>query len=353
MEDRFAGEVLWHRVGASRWNAAALGAHRTGGGLSNRPRKVVAALRSYGNAPGALTADVVGPNGESAAVPLHPDATRHGGWLAKFPARVPGTYEVKVSPGGAYGGDDRIRITLPPEADVALDWNLPTFSRPPGLGQAAGADRILVTPLDALNGRLPHRRTVAVYPGWARGGKPREIGPFRQIDALLEGLDFDVFEANAPTPTTDMPEETTAVLRPSSAPAGTGWVAIRDVPRAAIVPAPQRGAGRDIEAMSLLLFLNAIRWVADTDGQPALDTVWLDHDGRVVPNAAFESDTRVQPGRSPDYANLTLNAPAYPPAAAGTEEFRRRFAGWLLVAALCVLGLERVVGLVWRRRETG
>ena len=165
---------------------------------------------------------------------------------------------------------------------------------------------------------------------------------------ILDGVSFDVLEAMAPQPVNPQSAHPlNSVVRPE---AGDGvWVAIRENPRGAIVPAPVNSANQDVSRLSKLIFYNALAWVADGAATQSLPLRYETADGKVIPNARAESNTARQlaaPG------NLALLQE--PPVAPALDDGEARttfglWAPWVFLAVLCVMLLERLVGLIWSR----
>ncbi len=371
----FPGLLLWHQIGQPVPNTAISGARLKGGGLVGEVAEVEIAIQTYGADPGEIVLSVLRDG-----APLRPrlvrDPSRSGGWLAAVPAEDGGRLDISVAPEGAFKGDDRITLDIPDMSGLHVDWRLDTPSpilglsgRALGEGSVDGTRSILVVPYGDAS--FDHDGPIlALYPGWqAREGAT--IGPFVQDHPLLAGLDFDVFEANAPATALELPEGAAMVIRPSGASESAFWIAARDGPRIAVVPEPLRTGDANRRNMSILLFLNALAWVAAEDAQSPLFVSYLGPNVEPFPNPLMESDTAAAATRLPDYALFEMAPEALPRDAgsAGTDgntldeatagpqpgpaviDPVKPIAAWLIAATLVLILAERSFGLIWTRRR--
>jgi hypothetical protein len=354
----FNGHLMWQQVGAARDNLAIWSVDVAAATLRQTIPMIDIRVASFGTMPGSVTVEVVGPNGTS-AVAMRRDETRAGGWRADVAFEGAGTYRVRLLDGGALLVDDTVEFELGAVDRVAVDWRLDTITRPSALLQVGEGDTtIMVAPYQGVDMVLPEGPFVLVYDGWANpaGGQLKIIGPFMRDHPILAGVNFDVLERVAPRPV-GLGEGLglAHVIRPDTG-AGT-WVGVRDVARdgarGAIVPLAFAPPNEDISGLSRLMFYNALSWVGEGHSAAVARLRYVDDNGATVPNARAESNTarglsdsaslsllrdpvRVAEASDPS-GPITRNSPTTP---------------WLIGAAMMLILLERLFGLIWNRRGT-
>ncbi len=341
-ETDFGGRVCWLQVGPPKANRALESATLMGGVLGGAQAELQVSVQTYGDdSKPDLT--ITGPSG-SMRPALFADPARPGGWLARIPAE-PGRYDLRLPDGGALAIDDRISLSVPPRDALALDWQLPGGS-PPGLviGNEPGARRITVK-RHQPGAALPAGPFLALYQ--PSGPSGQQIGPFMHDHPLLQGLDFDVFEAVAAAPL-GLTDDLVPVLRPEGG--DSAWVAIRQAPRGVLVPAAAVSEEADRQAIATLLFFNALRWLAEEEGTN-LSLRHLGPTGDEVVNPLAESDTARS--LAPISSCQALATPVQVALASSASDERESSVPLALAIASALLLLERLLGLSWRREVSG
>lgn len=341
------GHVIWHQVGTPEDNLAIADIALRAGTLRDIAPEITLQVTSFGARPATVDAIIQIPTGRNQFA-LRRDAAHEGGWIVALPFTGPGEYVITLTDGGALSLDDTVRFILGPLDRVAVDWQLPGIRRPAVFAQP-GDDMTAITiaPYAGPNAALPDGPFVLTYAGWP-GGASTEIGPYMRDHPVLAGLNFDVFESNAPA--AQIVGETqplNSVIRPNAMD-GT-WVAVRDSPRGVIVPQPANNTA-NIDAMSRLMFYNAIFWVAQ-DAAPAAPAFAYLNAGQTVPDATAESNTARTLGAPPSYA--LLREPPLAETARQSGEDSRTWTPWIIALALLVMLAERTFGLDWSRRRAG
>ena len=343
----FDGHVIWQQVGAPSPNLAIWEVVVNTGTLRSGDPSLVLRVAEFGNSPSKPIASMSHPSGQT-DLAMIPDPARENGWEIEFPFMGAGNYAFTINDIGGLSTDNRVAFELGEIGDIAIDWRLSEPSRPGFLGDPAdNTETIFVANYDLASAELPNDPFVLTYSGW-NGARPQNIGAFMRDHPILDGVNFDVLEAMAPQPVNPQSAHPlNSVVRPE---AGDGvWVAIRENPRGAIVPAPVNSANQDVSRLSKLIFYNALAWVADGAATQSLPLRYETADGKVIPNARAESNTARQlaaPG------NLALLQE--PPVAPALDDGEARttfglWAPWVFLAVLCVMLLERLVGLIWSR----
>lgn len=355
-QNAFNGHLMWQQVGAARDNLAIWSTDVASATLRQTKPMIDIRVASFGTMPASATLEIEGPNGTS-AVAMRRDETRAGGWRADVAFEGAGTYSARVLEGGALLVDDKVELELGPVDRVAVDWRLESIARPLALLQEEGGDTtIVVAHYQGAAMVLPEGPFVLVYDGWANaaGGLRQSIGPFMRDHPILAGVNFDVLERVAPI-SVDLGEGLglAHVIRPNIG--SETWVGVRDTQReaarGAIVPLAFATQNEDISGLSRLMFYNALSWVAEGHAGGVAQLRYVDENGETVPNARAESNTarglsdsaslsllrhpiRVS-GTGDPSGPVTRNSPATP---------------WLVAAAMMLILLERLLGLVWKRR---
>jgi hypothetical protein len=352
-QDAFNGHLMWQQVGTARDNLAIWSLDVAAATLRQATPMIDIRAVSFGTMPGSVIVEVEGPTGTS-TVAMRRDETRVGGWRVDVAFEGAGTYLVRLLDGGALFVDDTVELELGPVDRVAVDWRLDTITRPSALLQVGSGDTtIIVAPYQGADMVLPEGPFVLVYDGWANAavGQRQTIGPFMRDHSILAGVNFDVLERVAPIPV-GLGEGLglAHVIRPDAG-AGT-WVGVRDTQReparGAIVPLAFATPNEDISGLSRLMFYNALSWVAEGHSGSVARLRYVDEDGATVPNARAESNTarglsdiaslsslrnpvRVEVAGDPS-GPVARNSPATP---------------WLIGAAMILILLERLFGLIW------
>ncbi|MBT6099500.1 MAG: hypothetical protein HOH05_14215 [Marinovum sp.] len=354
----FNGHLIWQQVGVARDNLAIWSVDVVAATLRETKPMIDIRVASFGTMPGAVTAEVEGPNGVS-AVGMRRDETRAVGWRADVAFDGAGTYRVRLLDGGALLVDDAVEFELGAVDRVTVDWRLDTITRPSALMQMGKEDTtIVVAAYQGVDMVLPDGPFVLVYDGWvnAAGGTRQTIGPFMRDHPILAGVNFDVLERVAPRPVGLAEGLGLAhVIRPD---AGTGtWVGVRDTlldgSRGAIVPLTFAPPNEDISGLSRLMFYNALSWVAEGHSAAVAHLRYVDQNGATVPNARAESNTARVLSDSGSLSSLR-DPVWFAVAGDPTDPIIRNSPAtpWLIFFAMMLILLERLFGLIWNPRGT-
>jgi hypothetical protein len=334
------GSLIWIDVSQVRSNVGIASLSSLGSALEAASTLVVE-IAGYGAPPGALTLSVETQVGQEIYTV---DTTGRPPW--RIPIGLPSEEAVlTLTPGGAYGGDDRVRVRLGAAQRLLVDWRLSDIPMPslPGWlavvsGEMADLRVMEVSATETGSLGILDIPTVFVYPGlWSADTAPsgEGLGVFIERNPLLLDVNLDVLELSA-RPFPEMDPTMTPILRDAQ---GAPIVAFGAAPRRVVIPGPVAEPDAQVSALSLTLLFNALRWVQDTD----TSDVVLQHlapDGIVIENALFESNTFETPGSIGSLEALALSegethpAPLWP---------------WFVFAATLILLAERVFGVAWRR----
>jgi len=280
-------------------------------------------LRRWGDVPSNLVVSVRGPGGETRDYPVtawNPDDTAQ----VAIQALSPGEYQLRLHPGGAYGGYDRLRLALPAGETLAVDWRLADA----GLPQQLGWQQQTSKPLLRVAREQPSSDAASLWLGdaWVRSGNA-SVARFVSRHPLLEGVDLDNLEPRLPAATA-LPKEYQPVLADAE---GRAWVATAEQPRRVYLPAPPTSDTEQGSEQTHLLFFNALRWLLrGLASHP--EQQHIDAHGRVLNIAADEGESSHDPHSSGTPVVLlerqvaATEAPHWP---------------WALLAAVCLLALER------------
>ena len=329
--DSDGAPVAWLRVGQPKPNASVLHVSADTGGLVRRPQRIHVDVAS--DPPLRETrVSVIGPDGETLTTDEVETDAEDVRRLA-FAPDVAGTYYVTLSDGGAYAGDDRVRVRLEFGGRLRVAWQVPT-SMPnlPGWEESqVGAPDLLVAPLSASGSAPLSLRTVGAY----RPEAGARVGFFIEEHPLIDGVSLDVFEHHAPQPVNDLPEGYKAVL---TAMDGAPWIAVREQPRSVIVPDLATSGSESVRNLSTTVFFNALRWLMHRETR-LLESAWLTPEGEVIEDGRNEATpaakeaTTEPPPINPVWRSGQRKEPLWP---------------WLVLAAILMALIERALTL-WHR----
>ncbi|UXX83803.1 hypothetical protein [Roseovarius pelagicus] len=346
-EARHAGYLVWYQIGEPADNLAIWDVRVNLGALHNRAPELVVEVAGFGVGPGDVTVAVEGPGGRS-EVALRRDEERIGGWIGVVPYAGSGRYQLKVVKGGALALDDHVEMILGDVERVAVDWRLANMARPGAFAPPTpDASAIVVAPYGGPGLALPKGPFVLTYAGWPNpSGAGNTIGPFMQDHPVLNGVNFDVLETNAPR-AIRAPDGFRSIIRPDAS--GDVWLAERQSPRGVIVPDPSAQGSPDVRALARLMFYNALSWVAQEAIPAAPVLQYVTMDGEPIAEARAESDTARALAPAPTLA--ALDEPPLVDAVPPDENRanRLRWEPWLFAFGLLLLLAERAGGLVWGR----
>lgn len=351
-DDIYAGHLIWYQVGGPADNVAIQDVQVQTGGLRGREPHLQIEVNHFGTAPNDLRIDVEHPLGRS-EVSLSRDAERSSRWSAAFPIGQVGTFTLTLTDGGAFAGDDRVTVHVGPIVTAPVDWQLTEVPRPSGfsLPGRSGAT-ILVASYPGRNEALPSNNFVLTYDGWPSPSDSVRIGPFMHNHPILDSVNFDALEQTPPRGVVVSEyQQLHNVVQADEVNRLRTWVAVRDSPRGAIVPKPEFGGGQNREALSLLLFFNALKWVADSFELPPPKLQWQDSNGHTFHRALAESDTARPLAESPSLA-LLREPPRSGLHNASEDQQSGSWAAWLILLALAIMVVERVIGPVWASERT-
>lgn len=339
-------KLIWHQVGEPRPNLAITGARRAGRGLLDDRQGIEVLITVYGDTEAMPSLDVIGPDGP-VRVQIESDPLAENRMIAYFDATTAGRYRAKLPGGDAFDLDDRIAFFVSAEPPLRVDWQATVGARPSWLPATERSSEANLRVLDVAFLSTPEADAIGpaifLFDGFLDRTAPGTIGPFMSGHRLLDGVNFDVFEEVPPGPIPEVPPEVLrtfeSVIQGERAP--QPWVAARENPRQVILPMPPATAGDgDAARIGWIMFANALRWM--DEAQPnAITPVWQDAEGRSVLGAFLESGTARPLAEAPLYDGFlddggdlaTTSMPVWP---------------WLLALAALLLGLERLMGLVWR-----
>lgn len=342
--------VLWRDIGEPVENVGVVDVRQRGDGLFGSTPVIDVTVAAYGSGP--ARADIAVQNG--AGVSVAGEALQWeqpGRQQFSFIPPAAGQYHIQLSPGGSYGYDDDITISVGEMQQVRVDWKLPERSLVQQLGWIDdGADpHVRVAPYPAAIDGAP---TLLVGDGYGSGSRAAEIDFFLEASPLLSDLNFDVAE-RLPINGVTLPPD--SLLRPvltvaSGAGEGQGgvWLAASEEPLAAYVPGLPGDAGdANLYAFSTTVFFNALRWLLQERTPPPLFTL-------TTPEEPLPDGARL--ALHPGEGNTALPAVSegqwddIQPAAAGEAE-SPLWPIWLALAALFFTlerGLASLGGPRWR-----
>lgn len=343
----FDGPVVWWQIGDPLENVALEEVRLSGGGLTGATPTIDISARKYGGEGTppklALTKDAT-----RVEIEMTPDISREHGWTAALPYPGAGTLSVELVDGGAFDGDDRLRVTLPALDRLSVDWQLPDLPRPAAFDQGGQTD-LLVARFNPASNIPADRPVILLYDGWERPSTSADIGAFIQDHPLLELVNFDVLEPRLPLGLTTLPDGFEAVLLDNSQ-GGRAIIAARTAPPGVLAPAPSF-ADPDTRALSLTLLGNALGFALAPGGEPSTaatrpHTVRLAASGDEIRDPLHESDTNRALTEAPDLAPLSSAARAQ--TSARLKERDINWVPWLMLLAALALLAERAVSLRWR-----
>ena len=235
--------------------------------FGGRMDAVAVEVTAYGPPPGRTQLEVLDDAGravDTADVEWPPD----GPWRYQLPAPKAGSYRLKISPGGAYAGDDEATIEVPEGSELRVDWRLRSTEWLDRFGWSRTAqDPDLVVTAPGVD--LPEGPVLIAGERYGRG-REGEIAFFEPDSELLDGLNFDVAE-EARILGVELPEGFEPVLAGSLD--GDVWVARRDEPRGVYLPGLPTGGDDPLGRFSATLFVQSLRWLLSQTPPPPLFTL--------------------------------------------------------------------------------
>ena len=263
-------QIIWQDLGLETANVGLNNIQATRNPLTGLVDDVRLEIVAFGTPPPETAVQVTGPSGERF---LEETFGWEGGnaWRGSFTPEGPGLYEIELSPGGAYPYDDQAIIEIGQAENVVVDWEFSDRNLPESLGWTVSTAQphLRIAPYGVALDETP---TLLVGGGYlSEGVAPSEIGDFYETSPILTDLNFDVVETlglrGAPLP---LPSGFIPVLRGTN---DSVWLAQRENPPAAYVPGLPTATSDNLEAFSVTVFFNAVRWLLQTRPLPSLYTL--------------------------------------------------------------------------------
>lgn len=260
---------IWRDVGRPVANAGLSSIEALRDPFGGRVDAVAVELAAYGPPPEGARLEVFG----SAGGPVESrDVEWTGGGRRRLELSLPGAgrYRLRLTPGGAYAGDDEAVIDVAEGDRLRVDWRLPSrqwVDRFGWLGTTSEADLVVLPP-----GFDPPEELPVLVVGDQYGRGPvGEIGFFAPDSPLTDALSFDVAE-EARILGVAAPRGFEPVLTGASLDRDV-WVARRDEPRGVYVPGLPTGGDDPLGRFSAALFAQSLRWLLRATPAPPLYTL--------------------------------------------------------------------------------
>ncbi len=272
--DQEAIHVVWQDVGSKVNNIGFTTIQTSRNPLTGLIRDVNVEVTAYGRPPANSRVQITGPNNapvKEGTLNWQEDNT----WRGSFKPNIPGRYQMRVSPGGAYQYDDTAVIDVGDEQKIRVNWQLGDrrLLRQLGWVEDRTNPHLVVTSLLTQKRDIP---TLVIGRGYGRRGKGRvEIRDFIEKSPLLEDVNLDAVESLG-LDGIELPEGFSPVLRGTD---GKVWLALQDDPVSpcAYVPGLPTGTDDLLGRFSATVFFNAFRWLLKERTLPPLYTLTAPH----------------------------------------------------------------------------
>lgn len=314
--------------------------------LTGEISEVQVVVAAYGTkAPATLVRLVRDGNGTEQTLPVLWRNETYG--TATIADPEPGTYDLELSQGGDYSGDDRAKFQIPVTAGLRVDWQLPDRRLPDLLGWIV-TDQNPAISIGARLGKSDPGKSESV-PGdgvrpflWVGPGieeKPSQVRDFVEASPLVSDIHFDVlerFRPNAKGPETPFFSH----LRDLE---GNLWVGSTENPRGIYVAGLPDLQETDGDRLLTTLFFNGLRWLVHEAEFPALYTL-------TSPQNPEPNGTRLNlhPGEG-DVADPPISVGSLDDASLASLTAAVAVWPWLVTAGLGLFILERCLSLSGRR----
>lgn len=276
-----AVHIIWRDVGKKVPNIGFTGIQPSRNPLTGLVRQLGVEVTAFGAPPADAVIEVTGPDGRSVmnqVLTWQDDNT----WSGRFKPNLPGSYRMRVFPGGAYHYDDTVVIDVGDEQKIRVDWRLPDRRLLRQLGWVEDK----VAPHFVVTSRLPvkcDRSTFVVGGGYGdkRGGG-QNIRDFIEGSPLIADVNFDAVES-LELSGIDLPEGFSPVLRGTD---GRVWLALKESHICPCVYVPGMPTGIDdvLGRFSATVFFNGLRWLLRERSLPPLYT--LTRPGAIEPEGS-------------------------------------------------------------------
>lgn len=294
-------DIIWRDVGDTLPNVGIRRVMRTGGAVLGWDGDITIEAAYYGNTPSLAALTVQDAAGATIA---QIDLTWALGDSESHTISLPaaGQYDIVITPGGAYAGDDRLTIQATAAEQIRVDWQLPDITWLNALAWTldTAAPDVRVLPYQQAMSISADDGVPVLWVGdqYGRNATSQPIAFFVQDSPLLEGLNFDVAETLAIQGIT-LPD--VSPLRPVLLDANDGvWLAqslpvANDMPPMAYVPGlPLASGPENARAFSTTAFFNALRWLLRERTLPPLYTLTTPDNPEPAPGRAALHDNEGQ-----------------------------------------------------------
>ncbi|MCP4111360.1 MAG: hypothetical protein GY749_38495 [Desulfobacteraceae bacterium] len=259
--------VIWRDISTIEDNIGFTGIRPSRNPLTGLVQKVVVTARAFGTPPANAHLTVTGPDGNTV---LSPGSNwDNNTWRGTFSPGIPGQYELRLWPGGAYHFDDHAIINISEGQAIRVDWQLEEHDIPRQFGWIQ--DRInphfRIISQDKTMDQSP---TLVIGKGYNHmPGPQNEILYFDETSPLLDDLNFDIVESLGMYDV-KVPGDFEPVLNTVG---GHTWIARRKNPPAVFIPNLPTYTDDNMGRLSTTIFFNAVRWLLHERSLPPLYTL--------------------------------------------------------------------------------